>query len=128
MKRVEIAGVGIHPFGRFAGKTVTQMGAEAVRDALAEADDASFQAAFCGTAYSGVASPSTLPGRCERSTAARSSTRGASLARSTTAAAPSFGEHSIKRRSGSHTTGEARIASSESALRYIAWGFATPWR
>jgi acetyl-CoA acetyltransferase len=54
---VEIAGVGIHPFGRFDGKSVTQMGVEAVRDALAEAGigRGDFQAAFCGTAYSGVA-------------------------------------------------------------------------
>jgi acetyl-CoA acetyltransferase len=54
---VEIAGVGIHPFGRFDGKSVTQMGVEAVRDALAEAGigRGGFQAAFCGTVYSGVA-------------------------------------------------------------------------
>jgi acetyl-CoA acetyltransferase len=54
---VEIAGVGIHPFGRFEGKSVTQMGVEAVRAALAEAGvgKGDFQAAFCGTAYSGVA-------------------------------------------------------------------------
>src|SRR3954471_4870253 len=52
---VEIAGVGIHPFGRFAGATVTEMGVHAVRGALAEAGNPSFQAAFCGTAYSGVA-------------------------------------------------------------------------
>src|SRR4051812_34629328 len=54
---VEVAGVGIHPFGRFEGKTVTQMGVEAVRSALADAgvERTGFQAAFCGTAYSGVA-------------------------------------------------------------------------
>jgi acetyl-CoA acetyltransferase len=52
---VHVTGVGIHPFGRFEGKTVTQMGVEAVRAALAEAGDPPFQAAFCGTAYSGVA-------------------------------------------------------------------------
>jgi acetyl-CoA acetyltransferase len=54
---VEIAGVGIHPFGRFEGKSVTQMGVEALRDALHEAGigRGDFQAAFCGTAYSGVA-------------------------------------------------------------------------
>jgi acetyl-CoA acetyltransferase len=54
---VEIAGIGIHPFGRFEGKTVTEMGIAAVRQALADAgvDRRGFQAAFCGTAYSGVA-------------------------------------------------------------------------
>jgi len=54
---VEVAGVGIHPFGRFEGKTVTEMGVTAVRAALADAgvDRRGFQAAFCGTAYSGVA-------------------------------------------------------------------------
>src|SRR5438105_6804107 len=57
MTTVEVAGVGIHPFGRFEGKTVTEMGIAAVRAALADADvdRRGFQAAFCGTAYSGVA-------------------------------------------------------------------------
>jgi len=57
MSSVEIAGIGIHPFGRFEGKTVTEMGVVAVRQALADAgvDRRGFQAAFCGTAYSGVA-------------------------------------------------------------------------
>ena len=57
MSAVEIAGVGIHPFGRFEGKTVTEMGVVAVRAALADAgvERNGFQAAFCGTAYSGVA-------------------------------------------------------------------------
>src|SRR5438552_12998867 len=47
----------MHPFGRFEGKTVTEMGVAAVRQALADADvdRHGFQAAFCGTAYSGVA-------------------------------------------------------------------------
>jgi len=54
---VEIAGVGIHPFGRFGEKSVVELGVAAVRAAL---DDAGvgrggFQAAFCGTVYSGVA-------------------------------------------------------------------------
>jgi acetyl-CoA acetyltransferase len=54
---VEIAGVGIHPFGRFADKSVTAMGVEAVKQALANAGVArgGFQAAYCGTVYSGVA-------------------------------------------------------------------------
>jgi len=53
---VRITGVGIHPFGRFDGRTPTDMGVRAVRGALAEAGDPPFQAAFCGTAYGGVAS------------------------------------------------------------------------
>jgi len=54
---VEIAGVGIHPFGRFGDKTVTAMGVEAVKIALRDAGlgRGGFQAAFCGTVYSGVA-------------------------------------------------------------------------
>ncbi len=55
MTPVEIAGVGIHPFGRFDGTSVTQMGVVAVRAALREAGDPTIEAAFCGTAYSGVA-------------------------------------------------------------------------
>jgi acetyl-CoA acetyltransferase len=54
---VAIAGVGLHPFGRFdAG--LTDLGVHAVGAALAEAgvrDRSGFQAAFCGTAYGGVA-------------------------------------------------------------------------
>jgi len=53
-RRVDLVGVGIHPFGRFE-TSVTEMGAHAVRAALDEAGDPSFQAAFCGTAYAGVA-------------------------------------------------------------------------
>src|SRR4051812_18533506 len=58
MTGVEIVGVGLHPFGRFDGLTTTDMGVTAVRAALAEArvGPGGFQAAFCGTAYSGVAS------------------------------------------------------------------------
>src|SRR5438067_2304130 len=57
MTAVEVAGIGLHPFGRFEDKTVTDMGVTAVRQALADAgvDRHGFQAAFCGTAYSGVA-------------------------------------------------------------------------
>jgi acetyl-CoA acetyltransferase len=55
MTRAAITGVGIHPFGRFEGTTVTEMGVHAVRAALGEAGNPRFQAAFCGTAYSGVA-------------------------------------------------------------------------
>ena len=58
MSGVEVAGVGIHPFGRHGDKTATDMGVEAVRAALDEAgvSGVGFQAAFCGTAYGGVAS------------------------------------------------------------------------
>jgi acetyl-CoA acetyltransferase len=56
MTRVVVAGVGIHPFGRFDGLTNTDMGVHAVRAALAEADEPRIDAAFCGTAYGGVAS------------------------------------------------------------------------
>lgn len=57
---VEIAGIGIHPFGRFEDRTVTELGVAAVREALLDAGlqpgpPAPFQAAFCGTAYAGVA-------------------------------------------------------------------------
>jgi acetyl-CoA acetyltransferase len=64
--RVEIAGVGIHPFGRFDGVTNTDMGVHAVRAALAEAGDPPFQAAFCGTAYGGVASGHKVLGALAR--------------------------------------------------------------
>jgi acetyl-CoA acetyltransferase len=52
---VELAGIGIHPFGRFDDRTVTDLGVAAVRDALRDAGHPRFQAAFCGTAYAGVA-------------------------------------------------------------------------
>ncbi|MDE3085210.1 MAG: thiolase family protein [Acidobacteriota bacterium] len=54
---MEVAGIGIHPFGRHGDRTVTDMGVTAVRGALAEAGvgRGGFQAAFCGTAYGGVA-------------------------------------------------------------------------
>ncbi len=57
MSGVVVAGVGLHPFGRFDGVSTTDMGVVAVRAALREAGagKGSFQAAFCGTAYGGVA-------------------------------------------------------------------------
>ncbi len=66
MTRVEIAGVGIHPFGRFEGVSVTQMGVHAVREALRDAGDPTFGAAFCGTAYSGVAAGHKVLGALAR--------------------------------------------------------------
>ena len=53
--KVEVTGVGMHPFGRFEDRSVTDMGVQAVRAALGQAGNPTFQAAFCGTAYSGVA-------------------------------------------------------------------------
>src|SRR5574337_2063040 len=57
MKPVYIAGVGIHPFGRFDAQSVVDLGQAAVRMALQEAaaDQRDIQAAYCGTVYSGVA-------------------------------------------------------------------------
>ncbi len=57
MRPVYVAGVGLHPFGRFAERSLTALGADAVRAALADAGVArgGFQAAFCGTVYGGVA-------------------------------------------------------------------------
>src|ERR1700751_2941685 len=55
MAGVEITGIGIHPFGRFEGVTVTDMGVAAVRGALADAGNPRVEAAFCATVYSGVA-------------------------------------------------------------------------
>lgn len=54
---VAVAGVGLHPFGRHGDRTATDMGATALRAALAEAGvgRGGFQAAFCATAYGGVA-------------------------------------------------------------------------
>src|SRR4029078_12881416 len=68
---VEITGVGMHPFGRFPDRTVTDMGVAAVRAALADAeidhtDRPRFQAAFCVTAYSGVAAGHKVLGALAR--------------------------------------------------------------
>lgn len=54
---IEIAGVGMHPFGRFGETSVVELGIAAVRSALADAGvgRGGFQAAYCGTVYSGVA-------------------------------------------------------------------------
>ncbi len=65
MNAVEVAGVGLHPFGRFEGRSATDMGVVAVRAALEEAwiGRGGFQAAFCGTAYGGVAAGHRVLGR-----------------------------------------------------------------
>jgi acetyl-CoA acetyltransferase len=55
---VYVAGTGLHPFGRFEDRTLTALGAHAVRAALGEAGigRGGFDAAFCGCVYGGVAS------------------------------------------------------------------------
>lgn len=60
-----IAGVGMHPFGRFEGMSAAQMGAFAVRQALADADltREAIGATFCATAYGGVAAGHRVLGR-----------------------------------------------------------------
>src|SRR5580658_6055059 len=65
MTSVVVAGVGMHPFGRFDGVTTTDLGVVAVRQALADAKvwRGGFQAAFCATAYGGVASGHKVLGR-----------------------------------------------------------------
>jgi len=62
---VVVAGTGIHPFGRFDASSITDMGVVAVREALREAGAGrdGFQAAFCATAYGGVASGHKVLGR-----------------------------------------------------------------
>lgn len=65
MTDVVVAGAGLHPFGRFDGKTPTDMGVVAVTKALTEAGigRGGFQAAYCATAYGGVASGHKVLGR-----------------------------------------------------------------
>ena len=68
---VDVVGIGLHPFGRFEDLTVTDMGVAAVRAALRDAgidstDRPGFQAAFCGTAYSGVAAGHKVLGALAR--------------------------------------------------------------
>ncbi len=57
MRAVYVAGVGLHPFGRFPERSLTALGADAVRAALADAGvgRGDFGAAFCGSVYGGVA-------------------------------------------------------------------------
>lgn len=63
MSGVRVAGAAVFPFGRH-DRSATEMGALAVRDALAEAaTDRRFDAAFCGTAYGGVAAGHRVLGR-----------------------------------------------------------------
>jgi acetyl-CoA acetyltransferase len=63
MTGVRIAGAAMFPFGRHR-RSATEMGAVAVRDALAESGEPRrFEAAFCGTAYGGVAAGHRVLGR-----------------------------------------------------------------
>jgi acetyl-CoA acetyltransferase len=61
MTGVELAGVGLHPFGRFGELTATAMGVHAVRAALNDAGwsvtdaRARIGVTYCATAYGGVA-------------------------------------------------------------------------
>ena len=38
-RSVDVAGIGIHPFGRFEDRTVTDLGVTAVREALRDASE-----------------------------------------------------------------------------------------
>ncbi len=60
-----VAGVGLHPFGRFPGRSATDLGVRAVEAALRDAGGGRqpFEAAFCATAYGGVASGHKVLGR-----------------------------------------------------------------
>ena len=56
MSGVFVVGVGLHPFGRFPERSVTQLGVAAARAALADAaPEAPIDAVFCGSVYGGVA-------------------------------------------------------------------------
>jgi len=66
---LRITGVGLHPFGRFADRTATDLGVHAVRAALTDAGlepataRGRIDAAFCATAYGGVAAGHRVLGR-----------------------------------------------------------------
>ena len=64
MTDVEVTGTAMVPFGRHPSRTATELGAVAVHDALHEAGvGRRFDAAFCGTAYGGIASGHRVLGR-----------------------------------------------------------------
>jgi acetyl-CoA acetyltransferase len=56
MSDVVVSGVGMHPFGRFEGKTAVSMGVEALQEALADAGRAwpDVEALFCAHMYAGT--------------------------------------------------------------------------
>jgi acetyl-CoA acetyltransferase len=66
IRGIEIVGAAMTRFGRFEDRTVIDLGVEAVRAALHEAGEPVFGAAFCGTAYSGVAAGHRVLGRLGR--------------------------------------------------------------
>jgi acetyl-CoA acetyltransferase len=53
---IVVAGVGMHPFGRFEGKSAVDMGVDALREALADATTPwdGVQALFCAHMYAGT--------------------------------------------------------------------------
>jgi acetyl-CoA acetyltransferase len=53
---VIVAGVGMHPFGRFEGKTAVEMGVDALRDALGDAGRpwSEIDALYCSHMYAGT--------------------------------------------------------------------------
>jgi len=56
-RAVYVRGIGIHPFGRFPDRDLTDLGAHAVRAALTDADldRPTLSSAYCGSVYGGVA-------------------------------------------------------------------------
>lgn len=62
---VVVSGVGTYPFGRHPDVSIADLGAAALRRAMNEAGvgRGDFQAAFCGTAYGGVATGHRVLGR-----------------------------------------------------------------
>ena len=57
MREVMVLGVGVHPFGRFDGKSFEDLGQMAVKTALHDAGDMPWtevQSAFCGTMHGGT--------------------------------------------------------------------------
>jgi len=57
MRDVMVLGVGVHPFGRFDGKSFEDIGQESVKAALKDAGDlpwSKVEAAFCGTMHGGT--------------------------------------------------------------------------
>jgi len=63
---VEIVGAAMTRFGRFDDRTAIDLGAEAVIGALRAAGEPAIDAAFCGTAYTGVAAGHRVLGRLGR--------------------------------------------------------------
>src|SRR5262249_33581024 len=124
MRPVYVAGVGLHPFGRFADRGLTALGVEAVRTALRDAgvERGGFQAAFCGSGYGGVATGHKgltvlgLSGRPVRDVQAGGAPGGAAL--SLAAAQVASGQHDTVLAFGVEKMPRGMIRSS----------FFEPWR